>query len=67
MLDRLVAVLGVGDREAVAFENRLDQPTLRRVVIDDENRFSHVKTPTETGLRLMGRGLLLSRIDTAER
>jgi hypothetical protein len=56
----------VRDSKAVALENSLDQPTLRRVVVDDENRFSHMKTPTETGLRLMGRGLLLSRIDTAQ-
>ena len=45
-LDRLVAALGVGDREALALEDRLDQPTLRRIVIDDEDRFGHLKTPT---------------------
>ena len=46
-LDRHVAAVGVDDREAFALENRLDQPTLRRIVIDDEDRFGHLKTPTE--------------------
>ena len=52
-IDRQVAVLGVHDRKALALEDRLDQPTLRRVVIDDEDRFGHKKTPTVTGRRLM--------------
>jgi hypothetical protein len=46
----------VRDGEALALEDRLDQPTLCRVVIDDEDRFGHMKTPTETGPRLMDEG-----------
>jgi hypothetical protein len=37
--DRLIAVLGVSDGEAVPLKDRLDQPALCRVVIDDEDRF----------------------------
>ena len=57
--DRLVAVLGVHDREALALEDSLDQPTLCRIIVDDENRFGHMKTPTGLDARLIGRGLVV--------
>jgi hypothetical protein len=44
------------DGEALALEDRLDQPTLCRIVVNDEDRFSHFKTPTVTGRRLMDEG-----------
>jgi hypothetical protein len=56
----------VGDCEALALEDRLDQATLRRIVVDDEDRFGHLKTPNRTGHRLFVSGAPLSRIDTAQ-
>jgi hypothetical protein len=59
-----IAALGVGDRETVAFKHRLDQAALRRVVIDDKDRFGHMKTPTGLDARSSGEALFLSLIDT---
>jgi hypothetical protein len=42
----------VGDKEAVPFQDGLDQTALRRVVVDDQDRFGHMKTPTELDARL---------------
>ena len=64
MLHRLIAALGMGDRKSVALKHGLDQATLRRIVIDDEDRFGHVKTPTELDARSSGEALYLSLIDT---
>ena len=38
---RGVTAFRVRDREPVALEHRLNQPTLCRVVIDDKDRFGH--------------------------
>jgi hypothetical protein len=47
-----VAALGVGDGESVALEDRLDQAALGRIVIDDEDRFGHMKYTHRTGRSL---------------
>jgi hypothetical protein len=60
-----VAALGVRDREPVAFEHGLDQAALSRIVVDDENRLGHWKTPIITGRVQRGTGLLLVQSDTA--
>jgi hypothetical protein len=45
-VERLLAALGLGHGEALAFEDRLDQPTLSRIVVNDEDRLGHCKHPS---------------------
>jgi hypothetical protein len=63
---RDIAVLGVADREALALEDRLDQPALSRIVIDHEDRFGHLKTPTDWTLVSLNEALFLSPSDTGQ-
>lgn len=45
-MNRLVAVFSMNDRETFALKNSLNETPLSRVVIYNEDCFSHLKTPT---------------------
>ena len=52
------AAVGVGDAEAFALEHRLAEAPLRRIVVDDEHRLVHLKTPTNKCARHRRRVIL---------
>jgi hypothetical protein len=45
-IERRVAGIGVRDVEALAFDHRLQEAALRRVVVDDEYGFGHHPVPS---------------------
>ncbi len=47
MVQRRAAAVGVCDAETLALQHRLDQPSLRRIVVDDQDRFIHSNTPNQ--------------------
>ena len=52
MIDGFLAALGLRHGEAVAFQDALDQPALRWIVIDDKDRLAHdLRTPTPSPCR----------------
>jgi len=54
--DGRIARLGVGDGEAFPFQDRLDQPALGRIIVDDKDHLGHLKTPPVPDAHLSGRG-----------
>lgn len=62
-MNRLVAVFSMNDRETFALKNSLNETPLGRVVIHNEDCFSHLKTPatnrhTSLWTRLLCRELI---------
>ena len=59
LINRAVSAVSLRDSKAFALENGLDQSTLGRVVIDDENALRHVLAPHITAGRCAATRLVL--------